>query len=311
MTPARPTLFLTGTTASGKNRVGAELAARLGGEVILLDSMKVYRGMDVGTDKPTEEQRRLAPHHMVDLIAPGEDMNLKRFVGLAREAEAGIRQRGSLPILVGGTAMYLNGYLHGVWDGPPQDPAIRQALKAEAEVRGVAALHEELRSVDPRSAQRVHPNDYKRIERALEVYRLLQRPMSDFLDQWKRPIPMPHVMVILTWPRDVLDERINSRAKEMFRRGLLEEVGGILRSGGFGRGASQALGYKEALAVLEGEFTVDEACTLIQARTRRFARKQLTWFRKFETAQWVTGEPTDTVPSLADRIESIWRAQLK
>jgi tRNA dimethylallyltransferase len=303
-----PILLLTGTTASGKNRVGISLAKALGGEIISLDSMKVYRGMDVGTDKPTREDRTLVPHHLVDIADPWESMNLRRFVDLAHRVRAEIESRGRVPLIVGGTALYLNGFLRGVLEGPEANNAVREGLRAEAAVRGVAALHVRLQGVDPEAAERIHPNDYKRIERALEVFAITGHPISRLQGQWDRPVTSPHCLYVLTWPRTVLDARINDRVDAMMSMGFIDEVRSILSGGGLGRESSQALGYREVVSHLEGAITAREAVDLIKRRTRRFARRQLTWFRKWEDARWIKAREGDTQESLTERILADYRS---
>ncbi len=302
MSDEAPILVLTGTTASGKNSVGARLARQLDGEIVSLDSMKVYRGMDIGTAKPSSEHRRAVRHHLIDILDPHDSMNLRRFVDLARAAVDDIRSRGHQPFVVGGTALYLNGYLRGVFEGPDADPDFRRGLRAEVAVTGVAALHERLGAVDPEAAGRIHPNDYKRIERALEVWASTGRPISALQEQWKRGSTVSHRMYVLTWGRSILDARIERRVDGMMTAGFLDEVKAILEKGGFGRESSQALGYKEAVAHLRGEITELEAVDLIKRRTRRFARRQLTWFRKWENARWIEAGEGDSADTLAARI---------
>ena len=297
-----PLLVLTGTTASGKNRTGVRLALELEGEIISLDSMKVYRSMDAGTDKPDLGLRRSVPHHLVDILDPNESMNLRRFVDMAHEAREEIRERGRLPLVVGGTALYLNGFLKGVFDGPDADDEFRRGLRAEAAIKGVAELHSRLREVDPESADRIHPNDFKRIERALEVWAITGRPISALQGQWERAPALEHRLYILTWDRAILDRRINERVDAMFREGFVEEVRVIHEGTGFGKESSQALGYKEVVSCLAGEITECEAIDLIKRRTRRFARRQLTWFRRWDHAEWIEGREGDAIEDLADRI---------
>jgi tRNA dimethylallyltransferase len=275
-----PTLILTGSTASGKNRIGASLAARFGGEVISLDSMKVYRGMDVGTAKPTESERRGVPHHLIDVLDPREGMNLRRFVDAAHAARRDVARRGATPTVVGGTQLYLHGFLNGVFAGPDQDPVFRAALRAEAAERGTAALHERLRATDAAAADRIHANDYKRIERALEVAQVAGRPLTELQREGTVATPFARRLYVLTWERTALDRRIDARVLEMFREGFIDEVRRIVAAGGFGRESGEALGYPEAVAVLEGRLSEPAAIERIQAKTRRFARKQATWLKK-------------------------------
>jgi tRNA dimethylallyltransferase len=275
-----PVLILTGTTASGKNRMGASLARRLDGEVLSLDSMKVYRGMDIGTAKPTAAEQAQAPHRLIDLLSPREAMHLRRFVDLAHEARRDAARRKKTPVVVGGTQLYLHGFLHGVFEGPPQDQIFRERLRAEAAALGVPALHARLRACDPTAAGRIHENDYKRIERALEVHHATGRPISALQAEGTVPSTFPRRVAVLTWDRAVLAARIEARVVEMFREGFVDEVRRILAEGGFGREAGDALGYPETIALLAGKISEDEAIRLIQNGTRQFARKQLTWLRK-------------------------------
>lgn len=273
-------LILTGTTASGKNRVGASLAKRLGGEAISLDSMKVYRGMDLGTAKPDLAERQGVPHRLIDILDPRDSMDLRKFVDLAHAARREIAAAGKHAVVVGGTQLYLHGFLHGVFDGPPQDPAFRAALRAEAAEVGVSALHARLAERDPVAAARIHPNDYKRVERALEVFAAAGRPISELQKEGTVAEAFPRRSYVLTWERRALDARIDARVVEMFRQGFVDEVRRVEAAGGFGREAGEALGYREVRAMIAGEATEAETVTLVQRNTRRFARKQLTWLRK-------------------------------
>lgn len=301
-----PLLVITGTTASGKDSTAVTVAEALSGEVVALDSMKVYRGMDVGTDKPTLHERRAVPHHMLDLLDPLEAMNLRRYVDLAREAVGAIRGRGHQPLVVGGTALYLKGFLQGVFEGPSADLELRGRLRAEAALGGVPLLHQRLALHDPPTAARLHPNDYKRIERALEVWELTGIPLSSHLGQWEQQPVLAAVVCVLTWPREELDKRINERVGRMFDTGLLEEVQRIQATGGFGTQSAQAVGYREAVAVLDGSLTRSAAVDLVQRRTRQFARKQLTWFRSIKEACWIEARSGDSAESLAPRVLEHW-----
>jgi tRNA dimethylallyltransferase len=244
---------------------------------------------------------------MLNILGPREGMNLKRYVERAHDLVKEIRARRRLPILVGGTALYLNGFLRGVMDGAPSDLSFRASLRDEAERLGTIALHQRLESIDPVSAQKIHENDYKRIERALEVHAVTGSPLSLLTGQWKEGVVIPHVTIILTWPRPVLDERISARVDRMFDGGLRSEVEQILQGGGFGRESSQCLGYREMLGVLQGTLTEEEAKTLLKSRTRRFARRQLTWFRSMHDAHWITGAVDESHDALAARVLTHWR----
>lgn len=305
--PERKVLILTGTTASGKDATAVEIADAIGAEVVTLDSMKLYRGMDVGTDKPTHEERRSVPHHLMDSLLPQESMNLRRYVDAARSAVADIHSRGREAVLTGGTALYLKGFLHGVFDGPAADPEFRDALRREYAALGAQVLHDRLRAVDPTAAARLHPNDRKRVERALEVHALTGKSLSEQLGQWHADLPGWAVVIVLTWPREVLYERINERVKRMFDGGLLEETARILETGGFGPQSGQALGYAEARAVLAGTMGKATAIAEVQRRTRLFARKQLTWFRSLASAHWIEGAEGQGIPELTERVLQVWR----
>ncbi len=303
----RKVLILTGTTASGKDATAVAVAEAIGAEIVTLDSMKVYRGMDVGTDKPTTGERRGVPHHLLDSLSPLEPMNLRRYVDAAHAAVADIHARGREAVLTGGTALYLKGFLHGVFEGPAADPVFRAALRAEYAELGSPALHERLKVLDPTAALRLHPNDRKRVERALEVHALTGKCLTEQLGQWRSAVPAWAVVSVLTWPREVLYERINERVQRMFEGGILEETARLLASGGFGPQSGQALGYAEAQAVLAGSMSKGDAIALVQRRTRLFARKQLTWFRSLESAHWIEGEAGQGVPELAERVLHVWR----
>ncbi len=297
-----PLLVLTGTTASWKDRVGALVAEEISGEIVTLDSMKVYRGMDLGTDKPTAAERRGVPHHLLDILDPRESMNLRRYVDLATEAVAGIRARGRRPLVVGGTALYLQGFLYGVFEGPDADPAFRAALRAEAAAAGTASLHARLASVDPVAARRIHANDYKRIERALEVVARTGRPITELQREWSAEPGVAHRLYVLTWDRAILDRRIDERVVRMFEQGLVEEVRRLEEAGGFGPQSSEALGYREVVEHLRGDHTLAETICLVQQRTRRFARRQLTWYRRMPSARWIVATPGTSAEELARRI---------
>jgi tRNA dimethylallyltransferase len=309
MTAGVPVLIVTGTTASGKGDLGVELAERLGGEVLSLDSMKVYRGMDVGTSKPTAEDQRRARHHLIDLIGPRDSMNLARFVDLAHAARRDVVARGRVPIAVGGTMMYLHGFLNGVFAGPVADHAFREALRAEARTSGVPALHARLAAADPEAAGRIHPNDYKRIERALEVHAITGEPISALQRRGTRAPGFERRIHVLTFRRDVLDARIDARVLAMFEAGFVDEVRAILDAGGFGREAAEALGYREVVEHLAGRAGLAETVALVQKHTRRFARRQLTWLRKLPGATWHELARETDLPRIPETIAAAFREE--
>lgn len=306
---ARDSWFLTGPTAAGKTRVGLELAERLGAEIISLDSMAVYRGMDVGTAKPTAEDRRRVPHHLLDLVEPTEEFSVSQYVAAAEASIAEIRARGMEVLFVGGTPLYLKALLRGLFEGPPADWDFRQQVEEEARVVGAAALHERLALVDPLSAAKLHPHDLRRIIRALEVQRLTGQPISHLQVQFDESRAADECRVfVLDWPRDQLHERINERVEQMFTGGLVAETQTLLdKYGSLSRTASQAVGYCETIEHLAGRRTLAETVELVQARTRQFARRQETWFRSLSECRRVPQQAEQAASDVASIIVDMGR----
>jgi tRNA dimethylallyltransferase len=273
--------FLTGPTAGGKSQVGLELAQLLDAEIISLDSMALYRGMDIGTAKPTAEERRRVPHHLIDIIDPADEFSLAQYIERAQSVAAEIIVRGRRPLFVGGTPLYLKSLLRGIFEGPPADWEFRQRLQTEADKRGGTWLHDRLTQVDPLAASRLHPNDSRRLIRALEVHAKTGQPISELQQQFDRarPAEQCHV-VMLDWPREVLYARIDARVDAMFAAGFVEEVRTLLAlPRPLSRTARQGVGYRETISYLRGEQDLAETITLIKNHTRQFAKRQLTWFR--------------------------------
>lgn len=279
--PALDCWYLTGPTAAGKTGVGVELARQIGADVISLDSMAVYRGMDVGTAKPTAAQRQDVPHHLIDILDPDQNFSVAHYVEAARRTMDDIRRRGREVLFVGGTPMYLKAMLRGLYRGPPADWEFRRAVEAEARRVGIEALHQRLRLVDPLSAAKLHQHDVRRIIRALEVYRVTGVPLSHEQLQFEEGTPAESCRVfVLGWSRADLHRRIDARVAWMFAGGLIDEVRGLLaRFGTLGRTAAQAVGYRESIALLRGALTRDAAEQRVRVRTHQFARRQETWFR--------------------------------
>ena len=274
--------ILTGPTASGKTEVGVFLAQALGAEIISMDSMALYRGMDIGTAKPSGKQRQRVPHHLIDVLDPGEEASVGWYLQQAQAAVEQIRRRGQEVLFVGGTPLYLIALLRGLHPGPAPDPQLRQQLYRQAQLYGPLALHDQLRSVDPEAAQRIHPNDLKRIVRALEFYRLTGQKISQVQRHFHRSGPAQARAFVLQWPRQVLYERINRRVEQMLRQGWVEEVAELVRSGRLGPTARQAVGYQEIALHLQGKLPWPEMVQKIQQRTRRYAKHQLTWFQRLK-----------------------------
>ncbi len=265
--------------------------------------MQVYRGMDIGTAKPSLEERASVPHHMIDVLDPGEQCDVGRFCRMARAAIREIRARGKRPLLVGGTAMYLKGLLWGLMKAPRGDAALRSRLADELERLGRERLHERLARLDPEAAERIHPNDVQRLLRALEVCELTGGPLSPRQGQFAGRPRVSHVMVGLRRPRSELYERIERRVDEMMERGLAAEVERL--GAEFGLKGTQALGYKELMWYLEGKTTLDEAVKLIKRNSRRMAKHQLTWFRQFDEVKWVDAAAGEGSAELAARCEAL------
>lgn len=294
---------LVGPTASGKTAVALELGRRRPVEIVSVDSMQVYRGLDIGTAKPTAEQRACVPHHMVDVLEPGERCNVARFCRMAMRAVADIRARGRRPLLVGGSALYMKGLIWGLMEAPPRDAELRRRLEDELRTQGNEALHGRLARLDPGAARRIHPNDVQRLVRALEVCELTARPISDRQRQFAGEPRLPHSIVGLRWPRRRVYARIDARVERMMADGLLAEVRAVRAR--LGPQARQALGYKELTEHLDGRLALPEAVEQIKRNTRRFAKHQLTWLRHFPGLRWVDARDDDTPARLADRCEAL------
>jgi tRNA dimethylallyltransferase len=301
--PFRDALILTGPTGSGKTRLGIEWAQRLDAEIISIDSMALFRGMDIGTAKPNLEERQLVPHHLIDVLDPWQAASVAWWLEQAAQCCGDIRGRGKKVLFVGGTPLYVKALLRGLFDGPAGDAAIRERLTREAELHGSPALHERLAKVDPASAARIHPHDLRRLIRALEVLELTGKPISAWQQQWESPLTTHRSPLTKTFwldlPRDELYARINQRVEEMFAAGLVEEVR-ALRSlpQGLSREARQALGYKEIFAYLDEQATLAETILQVQTRSRNFAKRQISWFRHLPELQPLSKELTGSLPGL-------------
>jgi tRNA dimethylallyltransferase len=306
-TPFHRAVYLTGPTASGKTAVGVELARRLRAEVVALDSMTLYRGMDVGTAKPSEAERGGVPHHLIDVLGPWESASVAQYRAWASDVIAGVEARGKRVLFVGGTALYLKALLRGLFEGPGADQALRRELETEADRLGDAAMHARLARVDPAAAARLHPNDRRRVVRALEVAAATGRPLSAFQVGHDRPAPAGVAVFALVRPRDELRGRIDRRVIGMFREGLVDEVRRLLAGPRpLSPVAAQGVGYREVIDLLAGRAALDDTVARVQARTRQFAKRQGTWFRGLaEVRPWpVEGDepPELTARRLADTI---------
>lgn len=283
----RAVVVLTGPTASGKSKIALEVARECPVEVVSADSMQVYRHMDIGTAKATSQERRLVKHHLIDVCNPDQRFTVSQYQRLANEAIDEIHARGNVPLIVGGTGFYIDAMLQS-FELPEESAGIRLRLSLEqrAEKEGYESLYRELLEVDPESAVRVHPNDKRRIIRALEVYYTTGKPMSSLMTKGKPRYDS--AMFALNVDRDVLYERINKRVDQQVADGLISEVAWLLeRYGERLATARQAIGYKEIIEYLEGRASIDEALETLKRNTRRYAKRQITWFRQYTDLEWL------------------------
>lgn len=296
--------YLTGPTASGKTKVGVELARRLGAEILSLDSMAVYRGMDIGTAKPSRQDRAEVTHHLIDVVDPPEEYSVAQYVDAAHARVVALRNCSKAPLFVGGTPLYLKSLLRGIFQGPPADWEYRRQIEEEVARVGVDKLRERLWQVDPLSAAKLHPNDMRRMIRALEVTRLTGQPLSHWQTQFDEGRPAHERKVfVLQWPREVLHQRIDARVEQMFAQGLVEETRDLLaRFGELGRTAAQAVGYREVIEHLNGAHDLAATMQLVKQRTHQFARRQETWFRSLSECRFIPMKDDETPSEVAERI---------
>ncbi len=300
----RPVVAIVGPTAVGKSHIAILVARALGTEVLTADSRQVYRGMDIGTDKPSAEERQGVPHRLVDLVDPDQPFNTGEFRRYAVAEIARLHHEGKVPLLVGGTGLYVRTVLRGLWEGPPADWEFRRRLEINADANGADWLYRTLSQVDPESARRLHPNDRVKIIRALEVHHLLGRPLSEehqrhaFADR-----PFTPLLIGLTRDRSALYRRVDDRVDLELAKGLVEETRRLLDKG-YGRhlGSMKGLGYKQMAGHLAGDYDYEEAVRRLKRDTRRFAKRQLTWFRKEPGIMWLAIQEAETPAQVADRI---------
>lgn len=287
---AEKILVVTGPTATGKTALSVELAKKLGGEIVSADSMQIYRGMDIGTAKVTKAEMQNIPHHMIDIADPSEDYSVSRYVEEADAAVRGILSRGRLPIVAGGTNLYIDSLIAGFdFAEKAEDAALRESLNKQYDDIGGEAMLEHLRGFDPERAAKLHPADKRRIVRAVEIYILTGETITRHDEETKkRPKRYDAVKIALTFAdRAVLYDRINARVDKMVSDGLFDEVKGLLDSGLSPECTSmQAIGYKEPAAYFRGEMSKDAAIELIKLSSRRYAKRQLTWLRRDTTVLW-------------------------
>jgi tRNA dimethylallyltransferase len=296
-------VLVLGPTAVGKSRVAVDLALRFGGEVVSGDSIQVYRGFDIGTDKPTPELKRGVPHHLIDIVGPEVQFTAADFVREALAAARDIAGRGGIPIVAGGTGLYIKALVDGLFPGPGRDPAVRAALESEAREAGLEALFRRLEAVDPEYARKIGDRDRVRIIRALEVHAATGRPISEHFRATESPVKGRTVVRLgLRLEREELRRRIDDRVERMFERGFVEEVRMLLERGvPEGSPPFRALGYGRVRRHLKGEIGRDEAVDLTKTDTRRYAKRQMTWFRKMDGVAWFS---PDDRPALEEYVRN-------
>lgn len=289
-------LGFVGATASGKTSLALEVAKRLPCEIVCMDSMQIYRRMDIGTAKPTAQEQAIAPHHMMGIIDPDASYSVAEYVDAAHKVISGILQRGNIPVLVGGTGLYLQGLtLPMNYGGLPSDPAIRQQLTDDLTAIGANKMHERLAAIDPVTAARLHPNDTRRVIRALEIFMLTSIPMSQHKTPTDADSPYQFSLYAIDWPRSELHQRINLRVDQMMQAGLLDEVRSLIDTGvPVDAQSMQGLGYKELLPVLMHKEALEPAIEQIKTGTRNYARRQLIWFRRDKRIEWISSSEIHT-----------------
>lgn len=306
--PAPPLVLLVGPTAVGKTAAAVAICRELGAEVVNADSVQVYRGLDIGSAKPTAAELAVAPHHLVDVADPAQEMSAARWAELADAAIADIAARGRRALVSGGTGLYVKALLHGLVPAPPVDPELRQRLRAEWEARGAAAMHARLAGLDPASATRLHPADRQRVLRALEVVLQTGQPLSARqAAHGFATSRYPFLALGLDRPREELYRRIEARCRQMWRGGLLEEVAALLAAGLAPQAHGlDSLGYRQAVAVLTQGRDPGEALEEMIRQTRAYAKRQLTWFRALQGINW---HHPDDLPGLMARARAFWNAE--
>ena len=302
-------VLILGVTGTGKGRLAFELAEAAGAEIISIDSMKVYRRMDIGTAKPPKEARQRIKYHLIDVAEPSDSFSVGLFLDGALSAIEQIKRRNKPIIAVGGTALYIKALLYGLFEGPGSDEQIRSELQARAEDEGLEQLYRELEEVDSLAAENIHPNDAKRIIRALEVYKITGKPISSLQQQWSTRDTVHDWRIIgLRRGKTDVGSRINRRAKEMVAAGLVDEVKSLLAEDKpLSKQARCAIGYAEIIDYLNGRISLEDATELIKKNTRRLAKSQRTWFKTFENINWLDVKPEEAAEEILSRAKMLLR----
>jgi len=289
-------ILILGVTASGKGKLAFDLAQSIGAEIISIDSMKVYRRMDIGTGKPPRQAQQKIKYHLIDVVEPSQPFSVASFLEITNNTIDQIKQRKKPIIAVGGTALYIKALLYGLFAGPGTNEKIRKKLQMQADAEGLEKLHHQLKNIDPDAAQRIHPNDRKRIVRALEVYEITRKPISSFQQQFDAEQHRRNWTIVgLRREKTNDSNRINSRVKKMIEQGLVDEVKSLLAEDNpLSRQASCAIGYAEIIDYLNNkDMSLDDAVELIKKNTRRLAKNQRTWFKTFKNVSWLDIEPDE------------------
>ncbi len=302
--------IILGPTGVGKTEIGVKIAQDLSGEIISCDSRKVYKFLDIGTAKPSEEERKKIPHYLIDIADPDEEFSVADFKREAERKISQIENRGKLPILVGGSPLYIKAITDGLFPGPGKNADLRKKLREEAEESGEERLYQKLKKIDPPTAEKVHSHDLKRIIRALEVFTLTGKPISSHQQESVLSSQVPGlkqaVMIGLKREREELYGRINARVEKMLAAGLVEEVKGLLEKGYSEElNSLEGLGYKQIIGYLKGKYGLPEAVRLLKRDTRRFAKRQMTWFRKDDRITWVIVKENSNSEEIVKRIKNI------
>ena len=303
---------LTGPTACNKTEIGFTVAQKTRGEIISADSMLFYRGMDIGTAKPSLDMRELVPHHFIDIIDPWESYSVGRYVDDVESLIDAADSKDRKFLIVGGSPLYVKGLVDGIFNGPEADWDIRRELEELADEKGNQHVHDILQKIDPVKAAELHPNNLRRIIRAIEVYRITGKPVSVLQEQYKlaRKSYQFKIMCIAREREDIY-RRINERVETMFDKGLVDEVQSLSDNPrGLSKQAKQALGYKEVIQYLDGGLTLDDAKEMVKQSTRRFAKRQMTWFRSFPDIQWLETGEHEGPESISDEIITLLDANL-
>ncbi len=305
----RKALAIVGPTASGKTKLSLIVAEKINGEIISADSRQIYKYMDIGTAKPTLEERKRIKHYFIDELNPDEEFNAGIFGEKGREIIEDIFSRGKIPIIVGGSGLYVKSLIDGFFEGPSADWELREMLYRKAKELGKEAIYEELKRVDPVSAEKIHPNNLKRVIRALEVYYITGKPISQMQMEIKPEIDFKTVQIGLNWDRKKLYKRIEERVDKMIRDGLIEEVK-KLRELGFDKNLNslQTVGYKEVFDYLDGLISYEQMIYLIKRNSRRYAKRQLTWFRQDKRIIWLNVDENTDFEKLADKVVEIFNS---